>query len=83
MRTFWDAVSASNGGNGGLGFSVGLMSVVLSVESKSAGSLQHFEEAFSVGNADAALGASVFHYNEIKISELKQFLQTKNILVRI
>lgn len=53
------------------------------IASGGAGSLQHFEEAFSVGNADAALGASVFHYNEIKISELKQFLQTKNILVRI
>ena len=53
------------------------------IASGGAGSMQHFEDAFLLGNADAALGASVFHYNEIKISELKEFLQTKNILVRI
>ena len=53
------------------------------IASGGAGSMQHFEDAFLLGNADAALGASVFHYNEIKILELKEFLQTKNILVRI
>ena len=53
------------------------------IASGGAGSMQHFEDAFLLGNADAALGASVFHYNEIKISKLKEFLQTKNILVRI
>ena len=53
------------------------------IASGGAGSMQHFEDAFLLGNADAALGASVFHYNEIKISELKEFLQTKNILIRI
>lgn len=53
------------------------------IASGGAGTLQHFEEAFSSGNADAALAASVFHYNEISIPLLKQFLKNQNISIRI
>jgi cyclase len=45
--------------------------------------MAHFADVFTLGKADAALAASVFHYNEIKITELKQFLQQQNILMRI
>ena len=53
------------------------------IASGGAGILQHFEEAFSIGNADAALAASVFHYNEISIPQLKQFLKDQNIPIRL
>lgn len=53
------------------------------IASGGAGTMQHFTEAFTKGKADAALAASVFHYNEINIIELKQELKNKNIEVRI
>lgn len=53
------------------------------IASGGAGTMQHFEEAFFIGNADAALAASVFHYNEISIPLLKQFLKNQNISIRI
>ncbi len=53
------------------------------IASGGAGSTTHFEEAFTIGNADAALGASVFHYNEINITDLKRFLKSQNISIRI
>ena len=53
------------------------------IASGGAGTMTHFEEAFSIGIADAALGASVFHYNEIQINDLKKYLQSKNISIRI
>ena len=53
------------------------------IASGGAGTMQHFEDSFKIGNADAALAASVFHYNEIQIPELKQFLKSKDIAIRI
>lgn len=53
------------------------------IASGGAGTKQHFAEAFTIGKADAALAASVFHYNEIAIQDLKQFLKQQNIEIRI
>lgn len=53
------------------------------IASGGAGTMQHFAEAFLKGKADAALAASVFHFQEIEIPQLKQFLKEKNIEVRI
>lgn len=53
------------------------------IASGGAGTKQHFAEAFTIGKADAALAASVFHYNEIAIPDLKQFLKQQNIEIRI
>ena len=53
------------------------------IASGGAGYMQHFADTFLIGKADAALAASVFHFGEIKIPELKKFLQQKNIPVRI
>ena len=53
------------------------------IASGGAGAPEHFLEAFTVGKADAALAASVFHYNEISIPELKKYLQENNVTVRI
>ena len=52
------------------------------IASGGAGSMTHFVEAFTKGKADAALAASVFHFNEIDITKLKNFLQEHNINIR-
>ena len=53
------------------------------IASGGAGKKEHFKEVFSVGKADAALAASVFHFGEIRISELKQYLRQEGINVRL
>jgi cyclase len=53
------------------------------IASGGAGNMQHFVDVFREGKADAALAASIFHYKEIEINELKQFLQKNDIDVRI
>ena len=53
------------------------------IASGGAGTMEHFAETFINGKADAALAASVFHYQEIEIPELKQFLKNKNIAIRL
>lgn len=53
------------------------------IASGGAGSMEHFTDIFNSGKADAALAASIFHYKEIAIPELKKFLKNKNIEVRI
>ncbi|MEG0978657.1 MAG: imidazole glycerol phosphate synthase subunit HisF [Oscillospiraceae bacterium] len=53
------------------------------IASGGAGTLEHFYDAFNNGCADAVLAASLFHFNEISISELKQYLKQKQISVRI
>ncbi len=52
------------------------------IASGGAGAREHFRDAFLDGHADAALAASVFHFGEIKIKELKQYLHDEGIAVR-
>jgi len=47
-----------------------------------AGKKEHFRDAFEIGKADAALAASVFHFGEISIGELKEYLEKENICIR-
>jgi len=53
------------------------------IASGGAGSIQHFVDTFKDGKADAALAASVFHFKEIEINDLKQELRNNNIPVRL
>ncbi|MEJ2162036.1 MAG: imidazole glycerol phosphate synthase subunit HisF [Robiginitalea sp.] len=53
------------------------------VASGGAGTMEHFADAFTKGDADAALAASVFHFNEIPIPSLKKYLQGQGIPIRI
>lgn len=53
------------------------------IASGGAGKKEHFRDAFVLGKADAALAASVFHFGEIPITELKDYLRKENINVRI
>ncbi|MDR0394653.1 MAG: imidazole glycerol phosphate synthase subunit HisF [Tannerella sp.] len=52
------------------------------IASGGAGKMEHFRDVFVRGKADAALAASVFHFGEIKISDLKQYLGNENVNVR-
>ncbi len=53
------------------------------IASGGAGKIQHFTDAFTLGKADAALAASVFHFNEITITNLKNELKNQDISVRL
>ena len=52
------------------------------IASGGAGTMEHFAEVFTKGKADAALAASIFHFKEIEIDDLKKFLKKKNISIR-
>lgn len=52
------------------------------IASGGAGTMEHFVEVFETGKADAALAASIFHYREIGIPELKKYLKDKGVEVR-
>lgn len=52
------------------------------IASGGAGNQQHFADVFELTNVDAALAASVFHYGEILIPELKDFLRSRELIVR-
>lgn len=53
------------------------------IASGGGGKMEHFTDVFINANADAALAASIFHFKEIDIPELKQYLQNQNINVRL
>ena len=52
------------------------------IASGGAGTLEHFYEAFTKGKADAVLAASLFHYKELEIGQVKNYLAEKGISVR-
>ncbi|WP_080904304.1 imidazole glycerol phosphate synthase subunit HisF [Parabacteroides sp. Marseille-P3160] len=53
------------------------------IASGGAGEKEHFRDAFQIGKADAALAASVFHFGEIRIPELKRYLSDEGVTVRL
>ncbi len=53
------------------------------IASGGAGSLEHFYDALTEGKADAALAASLFHYKELEIREVKEYLREKGVSVRL
>ena len=52
------------------------------IASGGAGTKEHFVDVFTAGKADAGLAASIFHYNEIPVPVLKEYLKEKGIVVR-
>jgi len=52
------------------------------IASGGAGTIQHFEDVFTETKATGALAASIFHFNEIEIPELKNYLKSKNLAIR-
>ncbi len=53
------------------------------IASGGAGTMKHFEEVFTTGKADAALAASIFHFKEISVPELKSYLKMQQVAVRM
>jgi cyclase len=53
------------------------------IASGGAGTMEHMRDAFTKGHADAALAASIFHFREIDIMDLKHYLHDQNIPVRL
>lgn len=53
------------------------------IASGGAGTKEHFFEALTEGNADAALAASLFHYKELEINDLKEYLRKNGVSVRV
>ena len=53
------------------------------IASGGAGNLEHFKDALTEGRADAALAASLFHYKELEINEVKQYLRNEGVSVRL
>lgn len=53
------------------------------IASGGAGNMEHFKDALTYGKADAALAASLFHFKEIEIIELKEYLSKNNVPVRL
>ncbi len=53
------------------------------IASGGAGTMEHFYEALTVGGAEAALAASLFHYKELEIKQVKEYLHKKGVSVRL
>lgn len=53
------------------------------IASGGAGTTEHFYEALTAGHAEAALAASLFHYKELEINEVKRYLKEKGVSVRL
>jgi len=71
------------------GFALELTSIVSGnanipvIASGGAGSMEHFYDVFTTGKADAGLAASIFHFREIDIPDLKQYLSDKDLAIRM
>jgi imidazole glycerol-phosphate synthase subunit HisF len=53
------------------------------IASGGAGAMSHFYDALTIGGADAALAASLFHYNQLRIADLKRYLAERDVPVRL
>lgn len=82
LLTSMDADGTKNGFDLEVTGKIGRMLQIPVIASGGAGNMEHIKEAFECG-ADAALAASIFHFGEIKIADLKQYLASQNIRVRI
>jgi cyclase len=83
LVTSMDADGTKAGFDNELNRRIGEVAPIPIIASGGAGTMQHIEEAFTKGKADAALAASIFHFREIDIMDLKRYLKSHNIPVRL
>ena len=83
LVTSMDADGTKAGFDNELNRRIGEVAPIPIIASGGAGSMQHIEEAFTEGKADAALAASIFHFREIDIMDLKRYLKSHDIPVRL
>ena len=65
------------------GYDIELTSTIAERVSVGAGTMEHFYDALTEGKADAALAASLFHYKELEIREVKRYLRGRGVSVRL
>ncbi len=82
LLTSWDADGRRAGYDNELNRTVSGMVSVPVIASGGAGTLEHLYDALSTGRADAVLAASIFHYREFSIKEVKRYLAGRGIPVR-
>jgi len=82
LLTSMDADGTKNGYDVDLTRAISEAVGVPVIASGGCGTLEHFEEAFTKGKADAALAASVFHFKEFSIGEVKDYLAGRGVTVR-
>lgn len=82
LLTSMDSDGTKNGFDLNLTKKISNLTNVPVIASGGCGSLNHFFEVFDKGDADAALAASLFHYGELSINEVKKFLKEKDVSVR-
>ncbi|MCR5584587.1 MAG: imidazole glycerol phosphate synthase subunit HisF [Lachnospiraceae bacterium] len=83
LLTSMDADGTKNGYDIELTKAISSLVNVPIIASGGAGKCEHFSEVLTEGGADAALAATLFHYKELEISEVKRFLKDKGISVRL
>jgi cyclase len=83
LITSMDADGTKAGFDNELNAKIGEVVNIPIIASGGAGTMEHIKDSFTLGHADAALAASIFHFKEIDIMELKQYLKENNIPVRI
>jgi cyclase len=83
LLTSMDADGTKNGFETELTRAVSESVNVPVIASGGAGKMEDFTEIFKQGKADAALAASIFHFREIEIPQLKKYLKSQNIEVRL
>lgn len=83
LVTSMDADGTKAGYDNALNCAISKVAPIPLIASGGAGSMEHIKDAFSYGCADAALAASIFHFKEIDIMDLKKYLQEQSIAVRL
>ncbi len=83
LLTSMDADGTKAGFDNALNLAISSSINIPVIASGGAGTMEHIKDAFTKGGADAALAASIFHFKEIDIMDLKHYLQNENIPVRI
>jgi cyclase len=82
LVTSMDADGTKAGFDNELNFKIGEVTDIPIIASGGAGTMEHIRDAFTIGKSDAALAASIFHFKEIDIMDLKHYLHSQNIPVR-
>lgn len=83
LLTSMDYDGTKNGFDLGLTKAVVQATLIPVIASGGAGNLKHFYDVFKITGADAALAASIFHYRQYSINQVKEYLKEKNIPVRL
>jgi len=83
LVTSMDADGTKAGFDNELNRRIGEVTNIPVIASGGAGTMEHMRDAFTLGHADAALAASIFHFREIDIMDLKRYLKEQNIPVRL